>query len=859
MTGKWKKIRSIFAIALSTAIVFTAVPGGSFVSNAAQVYEITAGDEEPVVEVPMVSDGDAPIVEEPTLSGGDAPVVEEPTVSGGDLVTDEPTVSDGDSTLDPELYQSKKLKVKALNTTVFTGQKEVKVAQIMYEETTSSKGLGFAFTGIKCEGLVYNGGLTFDTDNPDVFIVSVAKDTYPAKYEVTLTPNVPGGIYAEPAKVTVNVVPSIDKIELTCRGNLYKAPGKALNQKIQATTKSNRNVKPYKANALSWSVAIYDRNTDTYIPYEGEEIKIKDGKLSLAANYDVGDGIELEIKATAADYDTNSVYNTCYVKIHSDVISGGKAIIAKDGYYAPYRNKDVICYEDILGEYFRILKPESICQVGEKLTEEDCYDSSLFTYKTSSKDVTIDADGKINFVKVSGKPVTLTAIGPDGKSKASITLTPKAKNLDIESLSLSCSSVPYNLSESISGGAVTDSQVTTAHFNAKPNRMMMIRIQDKSGYLNDAYSYTYSIKGAKNVTSMFQKMEKEYLEATNSKKYTYDYNCVAIIPTAKVVEITIKAQGKSRKIKLINDGYIENKLVPLKGEPKLTTSATFYYINDKQDLKVYVGKQCAGGKATLYVEDTTVYASYSNLMSYTHVGGRYATDYEIDEDGYITIFEQRVQDMTAYHEREMKSRGTKFLRDYKYYMKVTDSEGKEYKPYLFTLKFAKSEPKLTGKLRSSYKVSVNKEMIKLPCMSWSDTRGYEDREDGYTREYYYYQPLTLTGLGSMTLIDCKAELGQNLLQAGELPRNLDIGYDDAGNYYLAVRDYKAYSLLEDANAKIISEGKAVEKNGKDAKLEGYLYFTYQVTSKEGYVFTKKDKVKVSIVIPKSDWTRLKSN
>ena len=155
MTGKWKKIRSIFTIALSTAIIFTAVPEVSFVSNATQVYEITAGDEEPVVEVPMVSDGDAPIVEEPTVSDGDA------------SVTDEPTVSDGDSTLDPELYQSKKLKIKSLQNTIYTGQKNIKAAVIGYESTTSDDGLGYQVSSITYSGASCLKHITVDTDDPN--------------------------------------------------------------------------------------------------------------------------------------------------------------------------------------------------------------------------------------------------------------------------------------------------------------------------------------------------------------------------------------------------------------------------------------------------------------------------------------------------------------------------------------------------------------------------------------------------------------------------------------------------------------------------------------------------------------------
>lgn len=95
-----------------------------------------------------------------------------------------------------------------------------------------------------------------------------------------------------------------------------------------------------------------------------------------------------------------------------------------------------------------------------------------------------------------------------------------------------------------------------------------------------------------------------------------------------------------------------------------------------------------------------------------------------------------------------------------------------------------------------------------------------------------------------------------MLDGSDLAQSLDICRDDYGNYYVAVYDGYAGALLYWANKKIIAEGKDVTKYGKDVKLDGYVYITYNITTKDGYVIPKKDKVKVSVVIPKSDWTRL---
>ena len=75
---------------------------------------------------------------------------------------------------------------------------------------------------------------------------------------------------------------------------------------------------------------------------------------------------------------------------------------------------------------------------------------------------------------------------------------------------------------------------------------------------------------------------------------------------------------------------------------------------------------------------------------------------------------------------------------------------------------------------------------------------------------------------------------------------------------MAVSDYTAYRLLKEANAKTIAEGKDVAKYGRDVKLDGYLYIDYYITTQDEERIIKNDKVKVSIVIPKSDYNDLRT-
>ncbi|MGN0384834.1 MAG: hypothetical protein ACI4EX_03030 [Lachnospiraceae bacterium] len=867
---KWRVARSLLAITLSAAVAFTAVPETSFVSNAAEAYEVTAPDEEPVVEAPVT---DAPVVDAPVVSGGDvtepvtpeepvtdpttpADPVEDPAVPG-EPVVEEPTVSDGDSTLDPELYQSKKLKITPKQTTVFTGQSDVLVAQIGYESTTSDDGLGYEVSSITYEGQEYSYGLSYDNENPDALYLTASVSTYPGKYEITLLPVVPDGIYAEPAKLAVNVVPSINRISLTCPEVVYKEPGKALSCQIQATTLDYRDGKPNKPTALNWSVSVYDEEAEAYVSYTGKDITVTGGKLTIAGNLETGDGVYLKITARAVDYEGNSANNSCYVKVISEKLSGGKAIIERN-YIYQFKDKDTVSYKELNGTRLRVLTADSSYEPGDIISGEDMYDTKRFTYKSSSKDVLIDSDGTISVLKVSGKPVTFTATSLDGKYKTSITVTLKKKPLDISQTVITFQDGIHYYG-STSGSISPSTPDGTVKYTGNQTQILLLQIFDGGYGPGEIYDYSYTIKGAKNVTSTYQKMEKDYQKYNGSWSALFD-SYIAIIPTSQVVEITVKSGKETKTYKLENTAFKTEKYVALKGEPKLTTSYSLYDINDSQQIKLYVGKQNAGGTAKIYQDDATVYASYGNLQSYYRMGRN--GSYTVDKDGYITLSYSSVKAMVASFEADLKSLGLKFLKDYKYQIQVTDKDGKTYAPYLFTLKFTKNTPKTDYRLQTSYKITKQRMGLNLEYADWEnydeDDPGYH--MSGYQDFYYYYQQLTYSGSKEPTdtiqFVDFSVDLGKNLLDGSDLAQNLDICRDDYGNYYVAVYDGYAGELLYEANQKIIAEGKDVTKYGKDAKVDGYVYITYNIITKEGYVIPKKDKVKVSVVIPKSDWTRL---
>lgn len=873
MTGKWKKIRSIFAIALSTAIVFTAVPGGSFVSNAAQVYEITAGDEDPVVEapvtedpadpeelnmeVPVVSGGD---VAEPTISDGDAPIVEEPTVSDGDAsVTDEPTVSDGDSTLDPELYQSKKLKIKSLQNTIYTGQKNIKAAVIGYESTTSDDGLGYQVSSITYSGASCLKHITVDTDDPNALYISADDDVYVGKYEITLLPKVPKGIHAEPVKFVVNVVPSIYNISLTGPLVAYKQKGKALSIPLQVTTGSYYKKKPHKPTALEWTISIFDIEANDFVPYTGKDISVKGGKVNIARSFEIEEDIKIKITSTAKDYEGNEKTSASWVvKVVSQNINSGKAILVKEGHYQ-YKDNDIVTYQDLTGASLQVLTAESDRQVGDAVNYMDVYDANYFTYKSSSKDVLVASDGTITILKVPNKKVTLTATSLDGKYKTSITITLKKRPLDLEHTIILYGDVMYGYS-SLSGNVTFYTPDYTSRYEGKQNKILLLRIFDLTGGGEEVYDFSYSIKGAKNVTSSYLKFDKEYQKKYGSWKPCYD-SYIALIPTQQTVELTLKSGKNEQKFILINTEFQAEKCVSIKGEPKITTSFSLYNLENTQTIKLYVGKQNAEGTVNIYPDDAWQYSSLGNYKSYYYMTGLPSGDYNVDENGYVTLYFGNVKGQIANMKGRVSSEGYKDLQDFKFQVRITDKEGKSYAPYLLTIKYTGNLPKTDYKLKTSYKINKRQKQLRLSGMVWNDRLEENKAYVNYgERNYTYYQPITYIGTrepkDTITYLDFKVDLGTDLLNGSDLAQCLNICWSDSNHYYLAISDYKAYLLLKEANAKIIAEGKDVAKYGRDAKLDGYIYIDYYITTQDEKRIIKNDKVKVSIVIPKSDYNDL---
>lgn len=872
---KWKRLNPLLALALCAALMVTAVPQSAFISNAAEAYKVTASDEEAVLDSPVVSEGDAPVVSEgdaPTVSDGDAPVmdepgdapvIEDPTLE--DPAMEEPAVSDGDFTLDPEEFQTKKLRIKPVKTTIYSGQSNVLAAKVIYESSTTDEGKGFTVTDISYQGQHLSSGIQWkSSEDNESLILDVSQTAIPGKYTIHLIPNVPNGIHAEPATLTVNIVGRIDHISIDGPEMVHKVPGKASTFQLTPTVKSFSADKPYNPRAFTWEV--YYQISGEYVLYEGTDITISaNGKVTLGKNLP-SNLKQLYFKCIANDYPGTPVQSQLfYVYIDDFSPKQGTPIITSvvDGltYYFCGNNAEVTA-EALDGKYFSVTSYDNF-NPGERIIS---YDGKCFTYKSNSKDVTVDRSGKISVLNVSGRPVTLTATSLDGKLKKTITLKLKKHSFGLDDLKLD---VTVGLDDQIKTQIDKNSPNYSCTYSSIGNKPIFVdfTLGDKQDYLNMSVSVT----GGKNITSNYYKYKNAMVSAGYDSLNAFERQRLVIIPTKAQVKITVKS-GRNRRTYIIeNSRFSDKKNVLSNKEPKTATSASLYMLKDSQQIKIYLGTQHSGKKVYIQPDAEYVLANYGNVMT-----ARIFLDYlgesrEVDDDGYIKLnFLNIKYDMANLKHQSSARKWIKIPNYFKFHLVLTGSFGEEdYTPIPFTIKVLNTEPKVNYKLKTKYNITQKDEGLEFNYYRWHNwDETNPEIESGYiwaTNTYisHYYQELTYSN--GQTLDDnidfesFEADLGKDLIAGSELVNHMDIGRKVYGSYYLSMDDSAAFDLLSKKNADILASGKDVTKYGRDAKISGYLYVTYNLTTPEWYHIQKKDKVQVSITIPKSDYNRLKAS
>ena len=165
-----------------------------------------------------------------------------------------------DFTMEPDLFQSKKLKVNMVNNSVCAGQQDVLVAQIEYESTTSDFGLMYSIQEFTYNGMSMYDKITLNTDNFKELRVSVEKEVPVGICEVTLIPCAGEGIYREPVKIKFNIVESIYDINVTGPEYVYKAKNEGVSFQIEHYAVNNYFKRIKEPKKVTYYVDIYDKD-----------------------------------------------------------------------------------------------------------------------------------------------------------------------------------------------------------------------------------------------------------------------------------------------------------------------------------------------------------------------------------------------------------------------------------------------------------------------------------------------------------------------------------------------------------------------------------------------------------------------
>ena len=878
MIGRWKKIRSFLAITVSAAMIVTAMPELKIVSHAAKTEEtvteetvaVSGGEETvPAVSggdegVPFVSGGDEGV---PFVTGGDEKV---PAVSGGDEalpVVEEPAISGGDDIIDPETFQTGKLRVRPLQTTVYIGQKYVEVAKIIYENTTQDSGRGFSVRGVTLNGVDASDKIQCNVgEYRDSLYVFVKDNAIPGKYVITLKPASPTGIRTELTTLTIHVVQSITSFDMEAPKKVYRIPGKPVTFQVKANPQGTYGP-VYKPNAVAYKVYGCDKETSCYELYEGKDLTITaGGRVTIGKDCDLSSYKYLEFRCYARDYyDENNWYYSNHaedrvrVSIVTKLPTNGTPLIVNADHRFYFGEGAEVTAADLDGKYIAVGKYSS-STVGSYV---DCYDG-YYTFRSNNKDVTVDKDGKLSVKNVSGRPVKLTAIGLDGKPAYTLTLNLKKKSCILDDLILDVTAgYPEGFGSILTGNKANN----TFSYDGPGGGLIMINFV--TGNKFDFLDLKVSVKGGKNLSSTYLKHRETEAAFMGTYLPAYEKQTMMIVPTSDTVEVTVTCGTEKRTYYIKNTSFTKNRNTVAKGEPKLTTTAALYKLDETQTIKVYVGKKNAGKNVRIEPDAAFYYGNMGNYQMMQGLFGNLFDDYTIDDNGYITYWISNVNTNFRTGQSYASAHKVKAPTSFKFLLAVQGPDNQYYAPATLTIKIVNTTPKTDYKLQTNYKVTGTGKILNMDYTWFRNfdaewywvTTGY--RLDNMNNEdFRYYQKLTYTGknipTNTIEFESFEADLGKDMINCTDIANTLSIGKDNAGNYYFAVQDYAAYLLLKTANASLIGKKDAdyISKYGRNGKVSGYLYVTYNLTTPEGYVIPKRDKVKISVEIPRSDWTML---
>ncbi|MCM1088644.1 MAG: hypothetical protein NC419_10835 [Muribaculaceae bacterium] len=370
-------------------------------------------------------------------------------------------------------YYETKLKLKKGKTTVYTGQNEVAIATIQFNNDTTYKKVtvedisSYWYNGYDLIDNDYGDGMVHLTVKDGTVYMSVdsyfhADDDYgnyrydapiTGSHTIRVTAKAPSQTYPVYADIKVTVVRGINSIDIVPASTvIYKADKKAATMKVTPVYNEDYTGKAKAAQPKTKKLAyelVDGYQSSTPLGNPSIKINAKNGTITVDKNYNVKDNVSFAVKATAQDFDGNIAEGwSDEITISDKALEIGRLEIVQE--------VDAGHWDDDLGEWISSTKYDVVAKEGSQVTsgvlnnqgvrvvalkpgtpEKISYtESELWgswddengtpgyaigsdqvSFKSGNKAVTMTANGTITAVSKVANKITITATANDGGKK----------------------------------------------------------------------------------------------------------------------------------------------------------------------------------------------------------------------------------------------------------------------------------------------------------------------------------------------------------------------------------------------------------------------------------------------------------
>lgn len=347
-------------------------------------------------------------------------------------------------------YYETKLSLAKGVTTVYTGQKDVKIATVKFTKPTTHTEELDAFVVNETD----NGKIAFAIEGNDIKL-SVPKENSKdyievplGKHTIRVTSKAPDNTYAASADIVVTINRGIEQLALTVPSQeIYKPVNAAAVFKATPIYNDNagkgapneaktKKVKDFCLVAVDADGNVKQEDGRDVIADFGGMVTVKNGTVTVNKNYAVKETVNenrFKIRVTAADYKDSEVFGYSEViTITNQCLEPGQALLVRSnaqGCYVPiidgngqsvtsgeFRND-----EGEIDAQVRVLKSGVPVKTVKDdtvpvYTDSDFIDAPL-TYKSSDPALKLDSNGKVTAVSKAANNITITVSTNDGGKK----------------------------------------------------------------------------------------------------------------------------------------------------------------------------------------------------------------------------------------------------------------------------------------------------------------------------------------------------------------------------------------------------------------------------------------------------------